>query len=78
MRAADDGSAVLIVVKDRDVHQLLDPALDLEAAGGGDVLQVDPPKGGGQILDCGDDLLGVLGIQADGNGIHPAKSFEED
>ena len=38
----DDRGAVLVVVEDRDVEQLAQPGLDLEAARRGDVLQVDP------------------------------------
>jgi hypothetical protein len=37
----DDRGAVLVVVEDRDVEQLAQPALDLEAARRGDVLEVD-------------------------------------
>ena len=41
----DDGRAVLVVVEDRDVQPLLELALDLEAAGRRDVLQVHPAEG---------------------------------
>ena len=37
----DDRGAVLVVVEDRDVEALAQPPLDLEAAWGGDVLEVD-------------------------------------
>ena len=36
-----DRGAVLVVVEDRDVEDLAQPGLDLEAAGRGDVLEVD-------------------------------------
>ena len=43
VRAAehDDRRAVLVVVEHRDVEQLAQPALDLEAPRRGDVLEVD-------------------------------------
>ena len=39
--------AVLVVVEDGDVQRLLEPVLDLEAARGRDVLEVDAAEGGG-------------------------------
>src|SRR5690606_6821223 len=42
----DDGGAVLVVVEDGDVQLLAQPGLDLEAAGGGDVLEVDAAEPG--------------------------------
>ena len=41
----DDGGAVLVVVEDRDVHQLAQPLLDDEAVGRLDVLEVDAAEG---------------------------------
>ena len=41
----DDRRAVLVVVEDRDVEPLLHPPLDLEAARGADVLEVDAAEG---------------------------------
>ena len=40
-----DRGAVLVVVEDRDVEQLAQPRLDLEAPRRGDVLQVDAAVG---------------------------------
>ena len=42
----DDGRSVLVVVEDGDVELLAKPALDLEASGGSDVLQVDAAEDG--------------------------------
>ena len=42
----DDRRTVLVVVEDGDVELLLEPVLDLEAARGRDVLEVDPAEGG--------------------------------
>src|ERR1043166_9000825 len=44
-RRHDDRSAVLIVVEHRDLHALLEAALDLEALGRLEVLKVDAAKG---------------------------------
>ena len=43
-RQHDDRRAVLVVVEHRDVEQLAQPGLDLEAARRGDVLEVDPAE----------------------------------
>ena len=56
----DDGGAVLVVVEHRDVEQLLEALLDLEARRRGDVLEVDAAEGRGDAHDGLDDLVGVL------------------
>ena len=73
----DDGGAVLVVVEHRDVEQLAQPRLDLEAARRGDVLQVDPAVGRGEDLDRPDDLLGVLGVQADRPRVDAGEPLEQ-
>ena len=73
----DDRGAVLVVVEDRDVEQLAQPCLDLEAAGRGDVLQVDAAVHRGEDLHRPDDLLGVLGVQADGPGVDAGEPLEQ-
>src|SRR5260370_20572806 len=40
----DDGCAVLVVVEYRDVHQLAEALLDIEALGSFDVFEVDPAE----------------------------------
>ena len=73
----DDRGAVLIVVEDRDVQLVAQPALDLEAARSGDVLEVDAAVDRGDGLDDLDDLLGVLGVQADRPGIDAGELLEQ-
>ena len=63
--AGDDRRAVLVVVEDRDVHLRLEAALDLEALGGADVLQVDAAEGRLEELDGADELLRVGGVDLD-------------
>ena len=52
---------------DGDVELGLQALLDLEAARGRDVLEVDAAETGGDRLDGGDDLVGVLGREPIGN-----------
>ena len=73
----DDRGAVLVVVEDRDVEQLAQPRLDLEAARRGDVLEVDAAVGRGEDLDGPDDLLGVLGVQAHRPRVDPGEPLEQ-
>ena len=72
-----DGGAVLVVVKHRDVQLRLEFALDVEAARGGDVFQVDAAEAHGQVLHGRDDLLRVLGPQADRVGVNAGEFLEE-
>src|SRR5215210_4481370 len=76
-RQHDDRRAVLVVVEDGDVEFLLEALLDLEAPRRRDVLEVDPPEAGRQVLDGLDYLLGVLGVKADGEGVHVRELLEE-
>ena len=72
-----DGGAVLVVVKDRDVQLLFQSLLDLKALGALDVLQVDAAKGGGDGPAGRDDAGSVGGVDADGEGVHPAELLEQ-
>ncbi len=76
-RQHDDRGAVLVVVEHRDVDELAQPALDLEAARRGDVLQVDAAEAGRDGLDDLDDLVGVLGVQADRPGVDAGEPLEQ-
>ena len=73
----DDRRPVLVVVEDRDVELLAQPGLDLEAAGGGDVLEVDAAEAGGDELDGAHDLVDVLGVEADRPGVDVAEPLEQ-
>ena len=72
-----DRGAVLVVVEDRDVEQVAQPRLDLEAARRGDVLQVDAAVRRRDGLHDRDDLVGVLGVQHHRPGVHPAEPLEQ-
>ncbi len=76
-RHHDDRGAVLVVVEDRDVERLLEPVLDLEAARRGDVLEVDAAEGRRHELDGLHDLVGVLGVEADREGVDAGELLEQ-
>jgi hypothetical protein len=56
----DDRRAVLIVVKDGNVHRLPQALLDVEAFGRLDVLEIDPAERRSEKFDCIDEFLRVF------------------
>ena len=68
---------MLVVVEDGDVERLLQPVLDFEAARSGDVLEVDAAEGRRHQFDRLDDLVGVLGVEADREGVDAGELFEQ-
>ncbi|MDQ1038326.1 hypothetical protein QFZ75_004742 [Streptomyces sp. V3I8] len=73
----DDRRAVLVVVEDGDVEGLAQAGLDLEAARGRDVFQVDAGEAGGDRLDDLHDRVGVLGVQAQRPRVDAREALEE-
>ena len=73
----DHGGAVLVVVEDGNVALLLQLALDLEAAGRGDILQIHAAKAAGDVIDGLHELVHVLGLDAQGEGVHIGKGLEQ-
>ena len=69
---------MLVIVEDGDVANLLQAAFHLEAPGGGDILQIDAAEALGDEGDGLHHLVHVLGVHADGEGIHPGELLEED
>ena len=69
---------MLVVVKDRDVAAGLQLFLNLEAAGGGNILQIDSAEGASQQSDGVDDLIHVLAADAEWNGVHAAEGLKQD
>src|SRR6185369_2485206 len=61
----DNCGPVLIVMKDRNLHGLLQLLLDVEAFGSLDVLEVYASEGRFQKLASPDDLVRILGVQFD-------------
>ena len=76
-RQHHDGGAVLVVVEDRDVEQLPQPGLDLEAARRRDVLEVDAGEDRCDHLHGPNDLVDVLGVQADRPRVDAGEPLEE-
>jgi hypothetical protein len=73
----DDRRAVLVVVEDRDVELRAQPPLDLKAARHGDVLEIDAAEGRGHRRDEGDDLVDVLGVDAQRQGVDASELLEQ-
>ena len=73
----DDGGAVLVVMEDGNVQLTLQRFFDLEALRAFDVLQIDAAEGRGDGLAGRDDAGGVVGVDADGEGIHAAEFLEQ-
>ncbi len=76
-RERDDGRAVLVVVKDRNVAQLLELALDLKAARRGDVLQIDAAEAAGEQVHRAHELVHILRADAQRKGVHVRKRLEQ-
>jgi hypothetical protein len=68
---------VLVVVEHRNVQRGPQARLHLEAAGLGDVLQVDAPEAGGDRGDRGHDAFDISGVQADGDGVDVSQVREQ-
>src|SRR5699024_2291289 len=66
-----------VVVEHRHVQLFAQPVLDLEAARGGDVLEVDAGEHRGDDLHRPNDLVHVLGVQADRERVDPGEPLEQ-
>ena len=73
----DNGGAVLVIVEDRDIQLFFQRLLDLKALGALDVLQIDAAERGRNGLAGRDDAGRVVGVDADGECVHPAKFLKE-
>ena len=77
-RADDDGGAVLVVVKDGDVHALATVFFNDEAVGCLDVFKVDRAEGGFQRADDFGKFLGVFLVQLDVEAVDIGEFLEEN
>ena len=73
----DDRGAVLVVVHDRAVERLDQPALQLEAARRGDVFEVHRAEAGPQPHEGLDDLVDVGGVEHQRDRVEPAEGLEQ-
>lgn len=74
----DDGSAVLVIVEDRDVADFFELLLDVEALWGLDVLEVDAAEGWLHEFYRLNDLVRILGVQADRESVYARKGFKQN
>jgi hypothetical protein len=70
--------AVLVVVEHGDVELALEALLDLEAARGRDVLEVDAAEDGRDGLHDHHDLVHVLGVEAEREGVDAGELLEDE
>ena len=68
---------MLVIVENRNIAAFLQPLFDLEAAGCGDILQIYAAEAAGQQTNGVDDLVHILGANAERDGIHIAETLEE-
>ena len=73
----DDRGAVLVVVEDGDVALFLELALDLKAAGRGDILEIDAAERAGDVVHRLHELVHVLRLHAQRECVHIAERLEE-
>lgn len=64
---------MLVIVKDWDIQQLLEPGLDFKTAGRTDVLEIYAAEGGSDVYHSADDFLSILCVKTDGKRIDAAK-----
>ena len=74
----DDRSAVLVVVEDGDVAFFLELALDLKAAGRGDILEIDAAERAGDVVHRLHELVHILRLHAQRERVHIAERLEKD
>ena len=68
---------MLIIVKNRYIHQLLQFLFDIETFRRFDILEIDAAKGRGYQLTGSDELIGILGAHFDVENIDVGKFFEQ-
>src|SRR5207247_977361 len=77
-RADNDRRAMLIVVEYRDLHPLPTFALDVEAFGSFDVLEVDAAERGLKRADDIHQFVGIALVELDVKAIDTGKLLEQD
>jgi hypothetical protein len=77
-RAHHDGGAVLVVMKDGDLHALAQLALDVEAVRRLDVLEVDAAERGLQRGNDLDQLVRVFLVDLDVEHVDTRELLEQD
>ncbi len=73
----DDCRAVLVVVEDGDVKQLLQPLLDDKAVRCANVLEIDAAERGAEVAHRIDELVGILGVDEQIDRIDVGEALEQ-
>ena len=73
----DDRGAVLVVMEDRNVHELAQALLDDEAVRRPDVLEIDAAERGAEIAHRADELVDILGIDFEIDRIDIGEALEQ-
>ena len=68
---------MLVVVENRNVHQLTQALFDDEALGGLDVLEIDAAEAGAEIAHRIDELVGIFGVDFQIDGVDVGEALEE-
>ncbi len=74
----DHRRAVLVIMEDRDVHDLFQALFNDETFRSLDVFKVDTTKGRPHQGNRLDDLIRVFGVQFDIDRVHIGKTLEQD
>ena len=77
-RTHDDGGAVLVIMKDRNLHPVTQLALDIETLGRLDVFEIDTTKGRLQRSDDVAEFVGIGLVDFDIKYIDTSKLFEQN
>jgi hypothetical protein len=75
---AHDGSTVLIVMENWNVHHFLELLLNIKAVWALDVLQVDTGEAWRKILDTVDEIIWVLGVDTEVNTLNSSEFVEQN
>ena len=76
-RGRDDRGAVLIVMKDGNVHHLAQALLDVEALRRLDVLEIDPAERRPEVFHRVDEFVRILGPDFQVDRIDVGKALEQ-
>ena len=76
-RQGNHRRTVLVIVKYRDVAQLLESGFDFKAAGRGNILQIDSAETAGNEVNCTHNFVYVLAFDTKRKCVHAAELFKE-
>ena len=74
----NDRGSMLIVMENRNIHQLAQLLFNDETVRGLDILEIDSAESGPKITHGTDEFIDVLGVDFKVNGIDVGKAFEQN